>query len=170
MTSKWLRLAILFVNSLTHTACSAEQTDKASPSTAQASASPVPRGTQQTEGTMQIAIRAGERTLTARLEDSAAAREFAALLPIELTLEDYASTEKIAELPRRLSTTGAPAGFEPVVGDLAYYAPWGNLALYYRDFGYSRGLVRLGRIEAGAETLGSLEGQVTIEAVETPSR
>jgi len=116
---------------------------------------------------MNIRITAGERTLTARLEHSAAARDFAALLPVELTLNDYASTEKVADLPRKLSTEGAPDGVDPEVGDIAYYAPWGNIAIYYRDFGYSRGLVRLGHIEGGPEALRSLEGRVTIESIES---
>jgi hypothetical protein len=127
-------------------------------------------GPQQMEGTMQIRIRAGARILTARLEDSAAARDFAALLPLELSLRDYASTEKIADLPRQLSTEGAPPGVDPEAGDIAYYAPWGNLAIYYRDFGYSRGLVRLGRIEAGAEAPSSLDGPVIIEGMENQRR
>lgn len=46
------------------------------------------------------------------------------LLPLTLTLEDYASTEKISDLPKRLSTQGAPAGIDPSVGDVTYYAPW----------------------------------------------
>jgi hypothetical protein len=37
-----------------------------------------------------------------------------------LTLEDYASTEKIGHPPRKLSTAGAPAGVDPSVGDIAY--------------------------------------------------
>lgn len=115
---------------------------------------------------MQIRIRAGENALTARLEDNATARDFAALLLLELTLKDYASTEKVGDLPRKLSTEGAPAGVDPEVGDIAYYAPWGNLAIFYRDFDYSQGLVRLGRIESGSEKLGSLSGSVTIEAGE----
>jgi hypothetical protein len=52
------------------------------------------------------------------------------------------------------------------VGDIAYYAPWGNLAIFYKDFGYSRGLIGLGRIDSGIEALnvpGSLT--VTIERV-----
>jgi hypothetical protein len=40
-------------------------------------------------------------------------------LPLELTLTDYAATEKISELPRKLSTKGAPRGIDPPVGDLA---------------------------------------------------
>jgi hypothetical protein len=42
----------------------------------------------------------------------------------------------------------------------------GNLAIFYKDFGYSRGLIRLGRIDSGIEALnvpGSLK--VTIERV-----
>jgi hypothetical protein len=105
--------------------------------------------------------------ITATLADNGTARDFAALLPLTLTLEDYAATEKISGLPRRLSTEGAPPGSDPDVGDLAYYAPWGNLAVFYRDFGYSIGLVKLGSIDAGVETLqrsGSL--RVTIERIE----
>lgn len=157
--SRTLRLAIIFVSGLGHVACGAEEPTGA-PSTV------VQPGPGQMEDSMQIRIRAGERTLAARLEDNAAARDFAALLPLELTLKDYASTEKIAHLPRKLSVDGAPEGVDPAVGDIAYYAPWGNLAIYYSDFGYSRGLVRLGRIESGANQLASLEGPVTIEAVE----
>ena len=56
---------------------------------------------------------------------------------------------------------------DPSVGDIAYYAPWGNLAIFYKDFGYSRGLIRLGRIDSGIEVLavpGALK--VTIESAE----
>lgn len=106
---------------------------------------------------MRIRITAADQTFTAVLEDSDAARDFAALLPIDLALTDYNRTEKVADLPRRLSTAGAPDGVDPAVGDIAYFAPWGNLAIYYRDFGYSRGLVRLGRLEGGAERLATLE-------------
>jgi len=82
-------------------------------------------------------------------------------------IQDYAATEKISDLPRRLSTEGAPPGIDPSVGDITYYAPWGNLALFYRDFGYSTGLIKLGKIDSGVEALarpGPL--RVTIELVE----
>ncbi|MFT2526063.1 cyclophilin-like fold protein [Escherichia coli] len=29
---------------------------------------------------------------------------------------------------------------------MAFYAPWGNIALFYKDFAYSKGLVKLGHI------------------------
>ncbi|MGK9169204.1 cyclophilin [Inquilinus limosus] len=102
---------------------------------------------------MKIGIRIDDTVLTATLEDSATARDFASLLPLTVTLRDHASTEKIADLPRRLSEEDAPAGFDPSVRDIAYYAPWGNVAIYHRDFGYSRGLIHLGTIESGIEAL-----------------
>ena len=64
--------------------------------------------------------------------DSETTRDFISLLPLTLTLSDYAQTEKVSDLPRRLSTADAPDGVDPDVGDIAYYAPWGNLAIYYR--------------------------------------
>jgi hypothetical protein len=91
--------------------------------------------------------------VTAVLADNESARDFASLLPLDLTLTDYAATEKISDLPRRLSTEGAPPGIDPAPGDLTYYSPWGNLAVFYEDFGYSSGLIRLGRIDSGLEAL-----------------
>lgn len=120
--------------------------------------------TRQEASPVKIRLQLEDRTLTATLEESEAAREFLSLLPLTLMLADYNSTEKIADLPRRLSTKGAPEGIDPDVGDLAYYAPWGNLAIFYRDFGYSKGLVRLGRLVSGVEALsGRGPLRVTIE-------
>ena len=115
---------------------------------------------------LQIRLTINGKTTTATLDDNATARDFFSLLPLTLTLEDYAATEKIAYPPRKLSTQGAPAGIDPNIGDITYYAPWGNLALFYKDFGYSAGLIHLGRFDAGVETI-STRGKltVTIEAV-----
>jgi hypothetical protein len=115
---------------------------------------------------MKIRITIGSKVVTATLTDSEAARDFVSLLPLTLTLEDYAGTERISDLPKRLSTKGAPSGSDPDVGDIAYYAPWGNLAIYYSDFGYSSGLVILGKIDGDMEafnTPGSIKA--TIELV-----
>jgi hypothetical protein len=105
--------------------------------------------------TVKINIRIGNRSIPATLNDSNAAQDFASLLPLSLSLEDYASTEKISDLPRRLSTDGAPPGFDPSVGDITYYAPWGNLAIFYKDFSYSDGLVSLGTLDSGVELFAS---------------
>jgi hypothetical protein len=91
--------------------------------------------------------------LVATLDNNATSRDFASLLPLRLTLTDYHATEKISDLPERLSTKGAPPGSKPGAGDVAYYAPWGNLAVFYRGVEYSKGLIKLGTIDAGVEIL-----------------
>jgi len=109
----------------------------------------------------KIRLKVGDKVLIATLFDSKTTRDFISLLPLTLTLEDYARTEKVSGLPKRLSTEGAPSGSDPSVGDMAYYAPWGNLAIFYRDFGYSSGLIILGKIDSGIETL-NIPGSLTV--------
>ncbi len=102
---------------------------------------------------MKLQIRLDRQALDVHIDDNPTARDLISLLPLRLSLDDYAATEKIARLPRRLSTAQAPRGITPRAGDLAYYAPWGNLALFHKDFSFSTGLIRLGRIDSGMEHL-----------------
>lgn len=114
---------------------------------------------------MKIRLTINGQTLAATLDDNPSARDFVAQLPLTLTLDDHAATEKIAYLPKKLTIATAPAGFDPSAGDITYYAPWGNLAIFHRDFGYSSGLIRLGRIESGIEFLktpGSMKVTITL--------
>lgn len=117
---------------------------------------------------MKLKITIGDRVLTATLYDNPTSRDFISMLPVTTTLEDYASTEKIFYPDRKLSTEGAPAGFDPSVGDITYYAPWGDVAIFYKDFGYSNGLISLGRIDNnGIEQLRTAgDEEVTFELVE----
>ena len=110
---------------------------------------------------MKINIKVGNEVVTATLIDSKTTQDFISLLPLTLTLEDHANTEKVSDLPRRLSTEDAPPGSDPAVGDIAYYAPWGNLAMYYNDFGYSNGLIILGKIDGDIEAL-NVPGSVKV--------
>lgn len=104
--------------------------------------------------------------ISATLDDNPTVRDFIARLPLTLKLKDYASTEKIGFLPDKLTTQGAPSGSTPAVGDISYYAPWGNLAIYYKDFAYSAELVRLGRVSSGIEHLNfSGEKHATISLI-----
>lgn len=84
-----------------------------------------------------------------RLDNNQTAQDFASMLPLTLEAEDYNSTEKIATLPRELTTEGSPSGYTPKTGDFAYYAPWGNLSIFYNDFRYSESLIKLGEFENG---------------------
>ena len=112
---------------------------------------------------VKIQLTVEGKVVQATLLDNATARDFLSLLPMTLTLDDYVSTEKISYLPRKLSVADAPAGVDPSPGDIAYYSPWGNLAIFYKDAVYARGLVKLGRIDSGVEALsvpGSLKAIV----------
>ncbi|MHC0062532.1 cyclophilin-like fold protein [Nostoc sp. UIC 10890] len=158
-----LILVLALVMSLSYSACRAENSIPSSASMKM----PTEISTKQADS-MKINIKVKDKVVTATLIDSKTTQDFISLLPLTLTLEDYARTEKISNLPKRLSTEDAPPGSDPSVGDIAYYAPWGNLAIYYRDFEYSNGLVILGKIDSGIEALnvpGSVE--VTIELVQS---
>ncbi|TDO51618.1 cyclophilin-like protein [Kribbella sp. VKM Ac-2527] len=102
---------------------------------------------------MNIRLTIDGRAVDATLNDSAAARDLAAQFPLTLNLEDFHQTERIAYPPRRLSTTSAPTT-RPRAGDLAYYVPWGNIAIYYRDGDSSSSdVIILGHINADSDVL-----------------
>ena len=75
--------------------------------------------------------------------------------PLSLTLTDYARIERIADLPQRLSRGSAESSVPVKAGDLAYYAPWGNLAIFVEDGAgnYTGDLMRLGAVDAGLTAL-----------------
>src|SRR3954453_21127826 len=99
-------------------------------------------------GSTPVRITFGDTDRTVRLHDNATARDLAAQLPLTLTFRDHNSVEKTAPLPRELSLDGAPAGHDPVAGDSGYWAPDGDLVLYYDDAApYWNGIVRVGEFD-----------------------
>jgi hypothetical protein len=110
--------------------------------------------TQEKGHLMNIHITIGTTTLPAMLDDNPTARDFADLLPLTVTLEDFQSAEKKTDaLPKRLSQKNAQDATSTAVGDIMFYAPWGNLALFYRAGSGARGLIKMGRITSGVEIL-----------------
>ena len=101
----------------------------------------------EAETSMKIRIEFNGASMTATLYDNPSARDLASMLPLDLTIDDYSNNEKIAYLPRKLSEEGSGPFGNEAPGDLAYYAPWGNLAFFYASYRYSSGLIRLGRID-----------------------
>jgi hypothetical protein len=110
---------------------------------------------------MKIRLTVNGKAITATLNGGKSALDFVSLLPLTLTLEDFNSTEKISYLPKKLTSEGAPASCTPSSGDITYYAPWGNLAIFYRNFRLSSGLVMLGKIDSGKE-LFDVSGSVNV--------
>ncbi|MGB8944698.1 MAG: cyclophilin-like fold protein [Streptomyces sp.] len=113
---------------------------------------------------MHIRVTLDGRPVDAALNDSPAARDLATLLPLTVGLKDFHGTERIGDPPRKLTTDAAPEPSAPRAGDIAYYAPWGNLALFYQDGpSASSDLLILGHIDAAADQLARAE-RITIES------
>lgn len=138
------------------------------PSTPPASSSGTPDGgVDQVVGTV-VRFSAGSTSVEVTIdEDNPAVRDFLSMLPLTLTLEEFAGREKIAYLPRELAHAGSP-GSDPEDGDLIYYVPWGNIGFYYNTagIGYSDQTIHLGTYDASLDQLEQLEGQdVIVEVV-----
>lgn len=109
------------------------------------------------EPTKKVRFLADGNEIIVELENHPAANGFYEMLPMELTFEDFNGIEKIAYPLEALDIEGAPDSCEPKVGDLCFYAPWGNLSFFYKDFRHSESLVPLGKVESGVEFLESLD-------------
>ncbi|RYG87477.1 MAG: MFS transporter [Alphaproteobacteria bacterium] len=97
----------------------------------------------------KIRIAFADESFTATLDDNASAREFAAMLPLDLSIEDFGGNEKIAHMSRKLQTLARGPVSDPTPGDLCIYVPWGNLAFFHDSYESTRDLVRLGRLDGG---------------------
>ena len=109
----------------------------------------------------QIRVIVGDTVLTGRLWDNATARDLIAQLPLTLTFRDFNGVEKIAQLPRKLSMDGVPAGDDPLPRDIGYYAPSGDVVFYYDDVGYFTGIVRIGQFDGSVDAIVSQTGDFT---------
>lgn len=92
------------------------------------------------------------QSLIINLWDTSASRQLLAQLPLTLKFTDFAGSEKITYLPNRLITKGM-VNSANTPGDFTYYAPWGNLALFYHGIGNDSQLYTLGQIESGGTIL-----------------
>ena len=108
----------------------------------------------------KIRIIFGNQEVIVKMLNNPASRDFMSLLPLTLEFSDYAKAEKIAHLPRRLNTKNTPTPPE-ASGDFTYYAPWGNLAVFYQGFGSDEHLYVLGCILSGKETLAAINSNFT---------
>ena len=112
---------------------------------------------------MRIKLTVNGTELAGTLGDGAAAHDFAALLPLTLALTDFHGRERVGDLPRQLDLSAEPAGAAARPGDIAHYAPWSNLALFYGEQPHAAGLVRLGHLDdPAANVLAQLPATATV--------
>lgn len=116
------------------------------------------------ELTIQVTGEQGETILFA-LNNSNAAKSLYEQLPLSLEIEDYSDDEKIFYPPEKLDTSNSPMAEGPV-GTLAYYAPWGDVAIYYDACAGASGLYQLGQALSGTEHISSMQGVIRLEAVD----
>lgn len=98
------------------------------------------------------------------INNSKAGDDFLSLLPLSVKAEDFNSTEKIFYLSKKLNIENEPDGINPKAGDITYYAPWGNIAIFYKNFRYSNNLIYLGKFEntSDIEKLSNIKGNFDI--------
>jgi hypothetical protein len=120
-----------------------------------------------TKKAMQISVKANGKTTVFELNDSPAARDLYAQLPLSITVENYSSNEKIFYPPEKLNTTDTPQA-DAQAGTLAYYAPWGDVVMFYGDFGPAAGLYELGHAVSGSEHIQGMSGTIQIEKISVP--
>ena len=116
---------------------------------------------------MKLRIRVENAEITATLIDSKTMQDFVSLLPLTLTMNDLFRREKFAHLPRTILEEGRRTHTYEV-GDVVYWPPGPDLAIFYRHDGQtiSSGLIVLGKVDSGIRALdvpGSVN--VTVEVV-----
>jgi hypothetical protein len=121
--------------------------------------------TSASNGSVRIVLRFGNETAAATLTDTPAAREFAAMLPLELDLRDPMGQAKSGPLPRPLDISGAEPVFDPAVGQIYYSAPSSTFAVFYADLGQTipdPGLVRLGTVDTDLDRIADAGNRFTV--------
>jgi len=115
---------------------------------------------------MKIIVKVGDKALTATLIDSKTAKDLVSLLPLTLTMNDLFGREKFGHLPRPISTDGKRTHTYEV-GDIAYWSPGPDVAIYYRHDGEkipNPGIIVIGKLDPGVEAFhvpGSVEVKIT---------
>lgn len=128
-----------------------------------------PQNTTETEEenveTSQISVTCGDMQVVYALNESPAAQGLLSQLPLTVEVEDFSTNEKVFYPPQELDTTDTPLA-EGGAGTLAYYAPWGDVVLFYDSFSANGSLYELGEAVSGVENIGQMSGTITVETVE----
>jgi hypothetical protein len=114
-------------------------------------------------GTVKIKITIGDKAITATMLDNVTAREFVALLPFTMTLNDYARREKYGHCSKQLTEVVTNRQKPYKVGDIGYWSPNNDFAVFYRHDGTvipEPGITIIGTIDNGIEAF-AVEGRVT---------
>ena len=110
---------------------------------------------------MKIQIESDQTTIVYELNESDGAKQLYEQLPLKVEVENFSTNEKIFYPPKKLDTKNTPMA-NAKAGTLAYYEPWGNVVMFYGDFGKGQGLYELGDIVTGKNDIKNLKGSLMI--------
>jgi alkylhydroperoxidase/carboxymuconolactone decarboxylase family protein YurZ len=113
---------------------------------------------------MKIKLIIKDRVLTATLQDNKTAQAFVSLLPLTLTMNDLFGREKFGHLPRAISE-GGERTHRYEVGQIAYWSPGPDVAIFYRNDRQAipdPGIIVIGRLDSGVEAL-NVDGSVKVK-------
>lgn len=101
---------------------------------------------------MKIEINIGGKILSATLADNPTARDFASILPFDVTMKYLFGREKYGDLPKAPSENGPrKSGYE--VGEIAHRSLANQFAVYYYhqdgESIRSPGITPIGKIDTG---------------------
>jgi len=111
---------------------------------------------------MKIIVKSNGNITVFELNESPAAKDLYEQLPLRITTEKYGDNEVIFYPPRKLTVTKTPPA-DAQEGTLAYYAPWGDVVMFYGRFGRATGLYELGHAISGSEHISGMSGTIQIE-------
>lgn len=91
-------------------------------------------------------------------------RDFLSRLPLEVTLNDFNNTtEKIFYPNPALTLEGVKRGCAPVPGDITIYAPWGNVAIFCKNWSHSNDLIKIGHIDNDGISALTVGGDIKVK-------
>ncbi len=117
----------------------------------------------ENQNVMKIRVEANGQSTVYELNGSPAAKALYDQLPLNIEVEDFGGNEKIFYPPRKLSTADTPLAANAKSGTLAYYAPWGDVVMFYKNFGSAAGLYELGHATSGEQYIKMMSGTLRIE-------
>lgn len=132
-------------------------------------ASEAERDTRYEEEATLIQVQGSGHTVVFELNDSPAAKSLFSQLPLSIEVENYSNNEKIFYPPNKLEIGETPLTDGGGEGGLAYFASWGDVIMYYGEFGSYSGLYDLGTAVSGSEWIRELSGEILISTGEMTS-
>lgn len=112
---------------------------------------------------MKIKVTSKEYEIVYELNESKAAKDLYAQLPLTLEVKDFSTNEKTFYPPEKLDISDAPLA-NAEKGSLCYYSPWADVVMFYDYLGQGSSLYELGKVVSGKDEIEKMNGTITVEA------